>query len=155
MLKNKFVSLFLFLVSTFSASFIGGIITLNYKEPWYSLLNKPIFNPPDWIFAPIWTILYFLMSIAVWSAWIKNTRNENLVYLYFIHLFFNTTWSIVFFGFNNLILSFLNLVVLILFIVILIIKYKDISKFSAILMIPYFFWCCFALVLNITLIFLN
>ena len=155
MLKNKFVSLFLFLVSTFSASFIGGIITLNYKEPWYSLLNKPIFNPPDWIFAPIWTILYFLMSIAVWSAWIKNTRNENLVYLYFIHLFFNTTWSVVFFGFNNLILSFLNLVVLILFIVILIIKYKDISKFSAILMIPYFFWCCFALVLNITLIFLN
>ena len=155
MLKNKFVSLFLFLVSTFSASFIGGIITLNYKEPWYSSLNKPIFNPPDWIFAPIWTILYFLMSIAIWSAWIKNTRNENLVYLYFIHLFFNTTWSIVFFGFNNLILSFLNLVVLILFIVILIIKYKDISKFSAILMIPYFFLCCFALVLNITLIFLN
>ena len=155
MLKNKFVSLFLFLVSTFSASFIGGIITLNYKEPWYSSLNKPIFNPPDWIFAPIWTILYFLMSIAIWSAWIKNTRNENLVYLYFIHLFFNTTWSVVFFGFNNLILSFLNLVVLILFIVILIIKYKDISKFSAILMIPYFFWCCFALVLNITLIFLN
>ena len=81
----------------------------------------------------------------------KNIRNENLVYLYFIHLFFNTTWSIIFFGFHNILLALINLFVLIFFIVLLILKYKDISKLSAGLMIPYLLWCCFALLLNVNL----
>ena len=154
MLKNKFVSLFLFLITTFSASFIGGITTFKFKEPWYSTLVKPSFNPPDWVFGPVWTILYILMAIAIWNVWIKS-KNINLVYLYFIHLFFNTTWSVVFFGFNQIELALINLIVLILFIVILFLKYKVISKLSAYLMIPYFLWCCFALLLNLNLIMLN
>ena len=154
MLKNKFVSLFLFLITTFSASFIGGITTFKFKEPWYSTLVKPSFNPPDWVFGPVWTILYILMAIAIWNVWIKS-KNINLVYLYFIHLFFNTTWSVVFFGFNQIGLALINLIVLILFIVILFLKYKVISKLSAYLMIPYFLWCCFAFLLNLNLIMLN
>ncbi len=154
MLKNKFVSLFLFLITTFSASFIGGITTFKFKEPWYSTLVKPSFNPPDWVFGPVWTILYILMAIAIWNVWIKS-KNINFVYLYFIHLFFNTTWSVVFFGFNQIELALINLIVLILFIVILFLKYKVISKLSAYLMIPYFLWCCFALLLNLNLIMLN
>ena len=154
MLKNKFVSLFLFLITTFSASFIGGITTFKFKEPWYSTLVKPSFNPPDWLFGPVWTILYILMAIAIWNVWIKS-KNINLVYLYFIHLFFNTTWSVVFFGFNQIELALINLIVLILFIVILFLKYKLISKLSAYLMIPYFLWCCFAFLLNLNLIVLN
>ena len=154
MLKNKFVSLFLFLITTFSASFIGGITTFKFKEPWYSTLVKPSFNPPDWVFGPVWTILYILMAIAIWNVWIKS-KNINLVYLYFIHLFFNTTWSVVFFGFNQIELALINLIVLILFIVILFLKYKLISKLSAYLMIPYFLWCCFAFLLNLNLIMLN
>ena len=154
MLKNKFVSLFLFLITTFSASFIGGITTFKFKEPWYSTLVKPSFNPPDWIFGPVWTILYILMAIAIWNVWIKS-KNINLVYLYFIHLFFNTTWSVVFFGFNQIELALINLIVLILFIVILFRKYKVISKLSAYLMIPYFLWCCFAFLLNLNLMMLN
>ena len=154
MLKNKFVSLFLFLISTFSASFIGGITTFKFKEPWYSTLVKPSFNPPDWVFGPVWTILYILMAIAIWNVWIKS-KNINLVYLYFIHLFFNTTWSVVFFGFNQIELALINLIVLILFIVILFRKYKVISKLSAYLMIPYFLWCCFAFLLNLNLMMLN
>ena len=154
MLKNKFVSLFLFLITTFSASFIGGITTFKFKEPWYSTLVKPSFNPPDWLFGPVWTILYILMAIAIWNVWIKS-KNINLVYLYFIHLFFNTTWSVVFFGFNQIELALINLIVLILFIVILFLKYKVISKLSAYLMIPYFLWCCFAFLLNLNLIMLN
>ena len=154
MLKNKFVSLFLFLITTFSASFIGGITTFKFKEPWYSTLVKPSFNPPDWVFGPVWTILYILMAIAIWNVWIKS-KNINLVYLYFIHLFFNTTWSVVFFGFNQIELALINLIVLILFIVILFRKYKVISKLSAYLMIPYFLWCCFAFLLNLNLIVLN
>lgn len=154
MLKNKFVSLFLFLITTFSASFIGGITTFKFKEPWYSTLVKPSFNPPDWVFGPVWTILYILMAIAIWNVWIKS-KNINLVYLYFIHLFFNTTWSVVFFGFNQIELALINLIVLILFIVILFRKYKVVSKLSAYLMIPYFLWCCFAFLLNLNLIMLN
>ncbi len=154
MLKNKFVSLFLFLITTFSASFIGGITTFKFKEPWYSTLVKPSFNPPDWVFGPVWTILYILMAIAIWNVWIKS-KNINLVYLYFIHLFFNTTWSVVFFGFNQIELALINLIVLILFIVILFRKYKVISKLSAYLMIPYFLWCCFAFLLNLNLMVLN
>ncbi len=154
MLKNKFVSLFLFLITTFSASFIGGITTFKFKEPWYSTLVKPSFNPPDWVFGPVWTILYILMAIAIWNVWIKS-KNINLVYLYFIHLFFNTTWSVVFFGFNQIELALINLIVLILFIVILFRKYKVISKLSAYLMIPYFLWCCFAFLLNLNLMMLN
>ena len=154
MLKNKFVSLFLFLITTFSASFIGGITTFKFKEPWYSTLVKPSFNPPDWVFGPVWTILYILMAIAIWNVWIKS-KNINVVYLYFIHLFFNTTWSVVFFGFNQIELALINLIVLILFIVILFRKYKVISKLSAYLMIPYFLWCCFAFLLNLNLMMLN
>jgi len=154
MLKNKFVSLFLFLITTFSASFIGGITTFKFKEPWYSTLVKPSFNPPDWVFGPVWTILYILMAIAIWNVWIKS-KNINVVYLYFIHLFFNTTWSVVFFGFNQIELALINLIVLILFIVILFLKYKVISKLSAYLMIPYFLWCCFAFLLNLNLMILN
>ena len=154
MLKNKFVSLFLFLITTFSASFIGGITTFKFKEPWYSTLVKPSFNPPDWVFGPVWTILYILMAIAIWNVWIKS-KNINLVYLYFIHLFFNTTWSVVFFGFNQIELALINLIVLILFIVILFRKYKVVSKLSAYLMIPYFLWCCFAFLLNLNLMMLN
>ena len=154
MLKNKFISLFLFLIVTFTASFTGGILTIKFKDPWYSLLNKPFFNPPDWIFAPVWTILYFLMALAIWNIWIKSNK-LNLVYLYFIHLIFITTWSIVFFGFKNIELALINLIVIILFIVILFLKYKDISKLSAYLMIPYFLWCSYALLLNFNLMILN
>ena len=155
MLKNKFLSFIFFAIITFSASFIGAIVTFVSKEPWYSELSKPVFTPPDWVFGPVWTLLYLSMTIAIWSVWNKNFRNLNIVYIYFIHLFFNTTWSIIFFGLNNLILSLINLVILILFIVFLILKFKEISKLSFYLMIPYLMWCCFALILNSTLVYLN
>ena len=155
MLKNKILSFTLFAITTFSASFIGGLVTLNFKEPWYSSLNKPFFNPPDWIFAPVWTLLYLFMTIAIWNAWHKNTKNINLVYIYFIHLFFNTTWSIIFFGLQSVSLAMLNLIVLILFIVLLMFNYRKVSIISFYLMIPYLFWCCFALILNISIFIKN
>ena len=155
MFKNKFLSFIIFAVVTYSASFIGGIATISSKEPWYSSLIKSGLNPPDWVFAPVWTTLYLFMTIAIWSAWHKNYKNLNLVFIYLIHLFFNTTWSIVFFVFHNILLALVNLIVLILFIVILIIKFKEVSRLSYYLMIPYLLWCCYALALNSTLWYLN
>ena len=155
MLKNKIVTFILFLIITFSASLIGGLTTVTFKEPWYSLLNKPFFNPPDWVFGPVWTILYLFMTISIWGYWHSKNRDMNTVYIYFIHLVFNATWSIVFFVFHNMVLALLVLVVLIAFIINLIIRYRRVTMMSSYLMIPYLLWSFFALILNTSLIILN
>ena len=155
MFKNKFLSFLIFGFVTFSASFIGSIATITSKEPWYSSLNKSGFNPPDWVFAPVWTTLYLFMTIAIWSSWHKNYKDLNIIYIYLMHLFFNTTWSIVFFVFHNIFAALINLIIIIGFIIILMIKYKKISNLSFILMIPYLLWCIYALTLNTSLYILN
>ena len=155
MLKNKFLSFILFFIITFSASFIGGLVTISFKDPWYSQLIKSNFNPPDWIFAPVWTILYLMMTLAIWFFWHSKNRNLNTIYLYFIHILFNTTWSIVFFGLHQILLALFVLFGLILMIMILMLRFKRVNIVSYYLMIPYLLWCCFALFLNFNLLILN
>ena len=155
MLKNKSLSFVLFFIITFSASFIGGLVTFTFKEPWYSELTKSNFNPPDWIFAPVWTTLYLMMTLAIWFFWHSKNREMNTIYIYFIHIVFNTTWSVVFFGFHNIFLALVNLIILILLIVILILRFGRVNKVSSYLMIPYLLWSSFALFLNYSLLVLN
>ena len=155
MLKNKFLSFILFFIITFSSSFIGGLVTINFKDPWYSQLVKSNFNPPDWIFAPVWTTLYLMMTLAIWFFWHSKNRNLSTVYLYFIHILFNTTWSIVFFGLHQILLALFVLIGLILMIIILMLRFKRVNIVSYYLMIPYLLWCCFALFLNFNLLILN
>ena len=155
MFKNKFFTFILFFIITFSASVIGGLVTINFKEPWYSLLNKPNFNPPDWIFAPVWTTLYLMMTIAIWNFWHSKNRDMNTVYIYFIHLIFNTTWSIVFFVFHKIVLALIFLLLLIGSIITLLFRFKRVNMVSFYMMIPYLLWCCFALILNLSLIIFN
>ena len=155
MLKNKFLSFFLFFVVTYSASFIGSLATISYKEPWYSSLLKSNLNPPDWVFAPVWTTLYFLMTVAIWLFWHSKNKNIDTVYIYFIHLVFNTTWSIVFFVFHNIFLALINLIILIVLIIIIMVRFKRVNLTSYYLMIPYLLWCCYALILNMSLFILN
>ena len=155
MIKNKFLTFILFFFITYSASLIGGLATINFKEPWYSQLIKPSFNPPDWIFAPVWTTLYLMMTVAIWFFWHSKNRNMNTVYIYFIHLIFNTTWSIIFFVVHNILISLIVLIMLIVLIIILIIRFKRVNLLSVYLMIPYLLWCCFALILNMSLLILN
>ena len=155
MLKNKFLSFILFFIITFSASFIGGLITISFKDPWYSQLVKSNLNPPDWIFAPIWTALYLMMTLAIWFFWHSKNRNLSTVYLYFIHILLNTTWSIVFFGLHQILLALFVLIGLILMIIILMLRFKRVNIVSYYLMIPYLLWCCFALFLNFNLLILN
>ena len=155
MLKNKIISFVMFALATYSASAIGGIATIAFKEPWYSLLVKPSFNPPSWIFGPVWTTLYLMMTIAIWIFWHSKNRNMNTVYIYFIHIIFNTTWSIVFFVFHKMFLALAVLIILILLIIILMIRFKRVNLLSYYLMIPYLLWCFYALLLILSLIILN
>ena len=155
MFKNKLLSFMCFLLVTFGASAVGSLSTINYKEPWYSLLNKPAFNLPDWVFAPVWTTLYLMMTLAIWLFWHSNNRNKNTVYVYLIHLVFNTTWSVVFFVYHNMVLALFILILLIGLIINLILRFKRVNVVSSYLMIPYLLWCSFALFLNINLIMIN
>ena len=155
MIKNKFLTFILFFIITYSASLIGGLATINFKEPWYSLLIRPSFSPPDWVFAPVWTTLYFMMTLAIWLFWHSTNRDMKTVYIYFIHIIVNTTWSITFFVFHQIAISILVLIILIALIIILIKNFKRVNLISSYLMIPYLLWCCFALVLNVSIFVLN
>ena len=155
MLKNKFLSFIFFLIVTFSASFIGTFTTINYKEPWYSQIIKSNYNPPDWVFAPVWTILYLMMTFAIWIFWHCKNKDTNTVYIYFFHIIVNTTWSIVFFGLHQIFLAMIVLVILIFFIIVLILRFKRVNLVSYYLMIPYLLWCSYALFLNFNLFLLN
>ena len=155
MIKNKILSFILFFIITYSASIVGGLVSVSLKEPWYSELIKSNYNPPAWIFAPVWTILYLMMSFSIWIYWHSKNRDIMTIYIYIIHIFFNATWSVVFFGFHQIFLAFIVLVILISLIIILILKFKRVNIVSFYLMIPYLLWCCYALFLNFNLIILN
>ena len=151
---NKYSSFLILLLITFLASAIGGYITNTFKEPWYSELNLASFNPPSWIFAPVWTTLYIFMSVAVWNIWNKF-KSKKILKIYFIHLFFNASWSVVFFGFHQIFLAFIILILILIFIIYLMILYYKLNKLSFYLMVPYLLWSSYALVLNFFIIILN
>ena len=154
MTKNKYLSLLFILLITFTASAIGGYTTTSFKEPWYSEIILPSFNPPSWVFGPVWTILYIMMSVAIWKIWI-NEFNLKLLKLYFIHLVFNTTWSVIFFGLHQIGVALINLFIIMLFIILLMQRYFVRDKISFYLMIPYLLWSSYALVLNSAIFILN
>ena len=154
MTKNKYLSLFLILLITFIPSTIGGFTTASFKEPWYSQIILPSFNPPSWVFAPVWTTLYIMMAIAIWKIWI-NSFDLKILKLYFVHLFFNGTWSIVFFGFHQIGLALINLIIVLIFIILLMKNYFSRDKISFYLMIPYLLWSSYALILNSSIFILN
>ena len=154
MTKNKYLSLFIILVVTFVASGIGGFVTTSFKEPWYSEIVLPSYNPPSWVFAPVWTTLYVLMSFAIWRVWILFF-DRKILNIYFIHLFFNATWSVVFFGFHKINLALLNLIIILIFVGILMKVYFTKDKLSFYLTLPYFIWSFYALILNFSIAVLN
>ena len=154
MTKNKYLSLAIIILITFIAPMIGSYATSNFKEPWYSEIILPSFNPPSWIFAPVWSTLYLLMAIAIWKIW-KNSFDTRILKIYFIHLFFNSTWSIVFFGFHLIGLALINLIIILLFIIFLMKEYFIRDKISFYLMTPYLAWSSYALILNSSIFLLN
>ena len=153
--SNKFVYLTLFLFLSYFMSWWGGYITDYFKEPWYSTIIKPSFNPPDWVFAPIWISLYLLIGYASWLMWSSKNNTQKILNIYFIHLIFNASWTITFFAFHQILASLIIVGLIIFFVVWLIKLYYPINKISAYLMLPYLSWLCFAFVLNYSIFTLN
>ena len=154
-LTKKIISLLLFIILAFGASAWGGLVTSFYKEPWYSTIIKPEFNPPDWIFAPVWITLYIAMSVGAWLIWINPKRVEKIIYIYFIHLLINGSWSLFFFGLHLILVSLIIIGIIIFFVVWLIKLYYPINKLSSFLMIPYLMWLSYAFILNFYIFILN
>lgn len=124
---------------------------------WFDSLNKPFLNPPDWIFTPVWIILYILITISFFvfiKGGIKREKRLPLVF-FFIQLALNFAWPVVFFGMQNISFAFVILVFMYLFLVLTIITFFKHSKLASILLIPYLFWISFAGYLNFGFLVLN
>ena len=140
------------------AGIIGSLATTPAIPGWYAHLNKPFFNPPNWIFGPVWISLYTLMGISLYLIWIKNGKKKkysNIIAFFLTHLVFNSLWSIIFFGMKNLGLAFLVILILWTMIFTLIKKFKKINKIAAYLLFPYLAWVSFATLLNFAIWQLN
>lgn len=140
-----------------AAGAIGSLFTVQNIQTWYAGLNKPSFNPPNYLFGPVWITLYFMMGIAFFLVW-KNSGKFDVkvpAILFITQLVLNALWSIIFFGMKNPMLGFFEIIILWVFIVLCVIKFYPVSKIAAWLLIPYLLWVSFASVLNFKLWMLN
>ena len=155
-MKIDFVKLALSIILCLSVGFAGSIFTAPSIPIWYATLNKPIFNPPSWIFAPVWTILYVLMGVSLYLIWTsRNNKNKKSINLFWIQLALNLSWSYVFFELHNIALAFVNILTLDLFIFLTIKSFLPVSKMSSYLLYPYLCWVSFATILNFYILRLN
>jgi tryptophan-rich sensory protein len=153
---NKYLKLFISLLLPQIAGGLGAFFTLSSVQSWYLTLNKPSWNPPSWLFGPVWTTLYVLMGIACFLIWkSEHPRKKQVLTLYFLQLFLNSLWSPAFFGAQNPMLGMLVIVPMWASILTCIIFFRKINTWAAVLMIPYLLWVSFATVLNATIWYLN
>jgi len=140
------------------AGLIGSIFTTPAIPTWYASLKKPSFNPPSWVFAPVWVTLYALMGISFFLVSRKGLSLPEIkraVSLFGIQLALNVLWSIVFFGIQSLLYGFIVIVLLLVALLATIMVFHRISKAAGILLLPYFLWGTFATILNLSILFLN
>jgi len=157
MFKKYILPLFLSFLITFSAAFIGSAFTSKSIANWYQFLNKPSFAPPNWLFAPVWTILFLMMAIAVFLVWQKRKAIpiKTALILYLVQLILNAFWSVIFFGFRNPALAFFEIIVLWLLILFTLMNFYKINKIAGFLFLPYLLWVSFATILNLSIWLLN
>lgn len=149
---NKFLKLLLSILFCEGAGLIGSVFTFNSVNMWYVTLNKPFFNPPSWIFAPVWTILYLLMGVSLYLVW--GTKKVNLKW-FWIQLALNSLWSLIFFGLKNPMFAFLEIILLWLAILMTIKSFWKYNKTASWLLLPYLLWVTFASILNLSIVLLN
>jgi tryptophan-rich sensory protein len=141
-----------------TVGYLSGIVTRESITTWYPTLVKPFFNPPNWIFAPVWTLLYIMMGIAaglVWTSEFEQKTVKKALGFFAIQLGLNALWSYLFFGLHNPLLALIEIVLLWLMIFETYNQFKKIDKVAGFLMLPYLAWVSFATILNASIWWLN
>jgi translocator protein len=153
----KWVKLIISIIVAQLAGILGSLFTITSDNSWFSNLVKPSFNPPNWIFGPVWTLLYFLMGISLYLIWVsKKSKNRKIgLYLFFTQLILNSLWSILFFGLNNPLFAFVEIILLWVAILLTILYFYKVNKKASYLLIPYILWVTFAAILNLSIFMLN
>jgi len=144
-----------FVLSTLAVGIIAGSVTAPNIPGWYAGLAKPGFNPPNWVFAPVWTTLYFVMAIAAWRVWCKTGWRNASIALWLAQLALNFCWSFLFFGAHAVLAALLDLGLLWLALVATMIAFWRIDKPAGWLFVPYLAWVSFAGILNAAILKLN
>ncbi|MFA9190400.1 TspO/MBR family protein [Flavobacterium sp. FZUC8N2.13] len=156
---NKIVKILAAVVICLAIGYFSGIVTRSAILDWYPTLEKPIFNPPNWIFAPVWTALYIMMGVAAGLVWnrisIETEAVKKAMVFFIIQLALNALWSYLFFGLRNPMLAGLEIIVLWLMIYETYLQFSKINKTAGYLFIPYLAWVSFAAVLNASIWWLN
>lgn len=149
--------LILCILITLGAGGLGGFATATSIDGWYATINKPSFNPPNYLFGPVWTFLYFLMGFALFVIirLPKSTRKNSMLVIFIIQLVLNVFWSFLFFEFQRIDLAVLEILVLWFFILAMIIGLVKFNKSIGLLQIPYLLWVTFAFILNFSIFYLN
>ena len=146
-----------FVVTCLAVSAIGGAVTASSVGDWYASLQKPAFNPPDWVFAPVWTVLYLMMAVAGWRVWRRAGFADGGVALalFAVQLALNLAWSFLFFGWRRIDLALVEIVVLLAAILLTTAAFWRIDRIAGLLFVPYAAWVAYAMLLNIALWNLN
>lgn len=155
--SNNIVKLIISLFIPLLTGFIAGQFTASAVPEWYSLLNRPDFNPPSSVFGPVWTVLYALMGFSLYLVWKqKHSKERNqAITLFIIQLVLNFAWSFLFFWFQRIDLALVEIVVLWISVLFMIIQFFRVSKAAAAINIPYLLWVSFATLLNAAYYILN
>jgi tryptophan-rich sensory protein len=145
-----------FLAVCFAVSALGGLATANSLGTWYQALAKPSFNPPDWVFGPVWTTLYILIAVSGWMVWRKAGFSDHRAFAaYGGQLVLNLLWSVLFFGFQQPAVAMVDLIVLWITISANMILFARHDRTAALLLAPYLLWVSFAGVLNVAIVVVN
>jgi len=139
------------------AGFLGSLFTIPAIPTWYKTLNKPFFNPPNWIFSPVWISLFFLMGISLFLVWRRQSHSQfkTALFFFFIQLILNILWSVTFFGLRSPLLGLIDIILLWIAILLTILNFLKVSKIGGLLLVPYLIWVSFATLLNFSLWILN
>lgn len=151
------LALFAFVVLCLVVSVLGGAVTATSVTTWYPTLVKPSFNPPNWAFAPVWTILYICMAVAAWRVWRQKTADGRRLALiaFGVQLALNLAWSFIFFGAQWIGLAMVEIAALLLAIIATAVLFWRIDRPAGLLFVPYIAWVGYATTLNVSLWILN
>lgn len=156
---NKYLKIIYCVAICLAVGYLSSNVTQSSIKTWYPTIEKPIFNPPNWVFAPVWTMLFIMMGIAAGMVWNKLEYNKELVkkgLLFFtVQLLLNALWSYLFFGLNNILLALIEIILLWLIIYETYHVFKQIDKRASYLLIPYLAWVGFATILTGSIYWLN